>query len=126
VDTPWLDDVNSFLDISIMESAKNVFDSVFNPTCASNAMSLYCRSAFKECAPVEDTLNGNQLWLPSLLCRSECERYKQIWDDCVAALQTDADLLASFDTQMQALVSLPLIFLFAKWTVPKLVFSLMK
>ncbi len=34
--------------------------------------------------------------------RSECEKRKAVWDSCVAEIQADANLKATFDIQMIA------------------------
>ena len=50
-------------------------------------------------------LGGARIFIfcaPSVFSRSECDKRKIIWDDCVAQIQTDADLKVNFDTQMIA------------------------
>jgi hypothetical protein len=50
-------------------------------------------------------LEGARIFIfcaPSVFSRSECDKRKIIWDDCVAQIQTDADLKDKFDTQMIA------------------------
>jgi hypothetical protein len=64
VDTPDLDDAASFIGFSIISQLANVVKIAMNPTCVSNVVSLLCHTAFKECAAVEDTTTGTQLWLP--------------------------------------------------------------
>jgi hypothetical protein len=76
-----------------------------NQRCASNVISLLCLAAFKECKEVEDPATNAPLWLPSLMCRSECEARKKVWDECVGALEFDAVAKSKFDAAMLALVS---------------------
>jgi hypothetical protein len=54
--------------------------------------------------PVNDKLNGGTRWLPSLLCRSECEKHWETWNKCVADLNADPEGHTYFNTQMQSLV----------------------
>ena len=68
-------------------------------------MSLLCLAAFKECKEVEHPATKEPLWVPSLMCRSECETHKQVWDECVAAVELDAVARSKFDAGMLALVS---------------------
>ncbi len=81
-----------------------VFYSAMNPTCASNVVSLVCHATFKECVPVNDKLNGGTRWLPSLLCRSECNKHWETWNKCIAGLNADPEGQNYFQTQMQSLV----------------------
>jgi hypothetical protein len=78
--------------------------SAMNPTCASNVVSLMCHTFFRECAPVNDKLNGGIRWLPSLLCRSECDKHWETWNKCVADLNADPEGKNYFKTQVQSLV----------------------
>jgi hypothetical protein len=82
----------------------DILNNALNPTCASNAISLICHAAFKECKAVEDAVTGSQLWLPSLLCRSGCEKHLETWNTCLHDLEKDPDAKRSFDAQMLALV----------------------
>ena len=82
----------------------DILKNALNPTCSSNAISLACRAAFKECMAVGDAATGSKLWLPSLLCRSECDRHLEVWNTCLGDLEKDAEAKRSFDDQMLALV----------------------
>ena len=74
-DTPDLDDADGTHGFSIVSQVTDILNNALNPTCASNAISLLCHTFFKECKAVEDATTGTPLWLPSLLCRSECDRH---------------------------------------------------
>jgi hypothetical protein len=104
--TPWVDDVKGgpgVYGLSLLgEFAANI-EASMNPVCASNVLSLVCHSWFKDCAQVEDQSSGAQMWVPSLLCRSECEKYWETWTACLSSLEADSGAKSSFDTQMQAL-----------------------
>jgi hypothetical protein len=66
-------------------------------------VALNCHSSFRECAQVEDgTAARNKMWLPSLLCRSECERHYEIWETCLAEIEADATANRAFDDQFEA------------------------
>jgi hypothetical protein len=68
-----------------------------NPACASNVAAYLCRTTFRQCQLVDD------FWVPSLLCRDECERHWGKWQTCLDALEADPDAKSNFDTQMAAL-----------------------
>ena len=88
--TPWLDYKNFHVTrFSLMKQISDIVESAMNPTCASNVMEFLCHTWFKECTPFVGKSTGNQLWLPSPLCRSECERHWNVWNECVGALETD-------------------------------------
>ena len=55
---------------------------------------------------VDDPDPSKQVWVPSLLCRSECDRHLTEWDKCVENVAADPDVKETFDTQMAALVGL--------------------
>jgi hypothetical protein len=99
-----LDNAASFLGFSLVSQLTDILNNALNPICASNAISLACHTAFKECKAVEDASTGTQLWLPSLLCRSECDRHLEAWNTCLDNLENDPDAKRSFDTQMLAMV----------------------
>jgi hypothetical protein len=104
--TPWLDYKNFHVTrFSLMKQISDIVESAMNPTCASNVMEFLCHTWFKECTPFVGKSTGNQLWLPSPLCRSECERHWNVWNECVGALETDEDLKNKFDAQMQSQVA---------------------
>jgi hypothetical protein len=75
-----------------------------NPTCAANVVSLICHSVFRECKQVQDKVNGIPFWLPSLLCRSECEQHWETWNTCLDNLEQDQKAKVHFDKQMLNLV----------------------
>ena len=92
----------------MIQAMAGIVDSGMNAKCTANVMASVCHAVFKECRQVEDE-TGQKLWLPSLLCRSECDRKKMIWDECVANIQADAAAAKAFETQMVALVHAPLL-----------------
>ena len=69
-----------------------------NPVCASNVAAYICRTNFRQCQQVDD------MWVPSLLCRGECERHWETWSTCLDALEADPGAKANFDRQMAAVV----------------------
>ena len=82
----------------------SIIENAMNPTCAANVISLFCRTAFKECKQTVDPSTGSERLLPSLLCRSECERHWETWNTCLANLEKDPDAKGNFGKQMQDLV----------------------
>ena len=98
-----MDHPDSVAGLSIINSVANVIRSVMNPTCASNVVSLLCHSFFQECRQVKDS-SENDVWVPSLLCRGECERHWRIWSDCIDILEADGEAKAIFDARMLELV----------------------
>jgi hypothetical protein len=102
-----LDDSRSSFGYSQMSQFTEIVELAMNPTCAANVAAMVCHTAFKECTEVVDANHPTgSRWVPSLLCRSECERHHALWEQCVGDLRTDADAKETFDTQMLALVSL--------------------
>ena len=98
-DTPWYDDPNHIYGFSLLGQLANIVENVMNPHCASNVISLFCHAAFKECRQVD-----GKGWVPSLLCRSECESHQEVWRECLSALGTDAETKGNFDDAMLELV----------------------
>jgi hypothetical protein len=118
-DTPDLDDAESNFGYSRIAQFTEIVDLAMNPTCAANVVSLLCHAVFKECQQVVpvtpptaasadniDSETTELLWLPSLLCRSECDRHLAIWNECVNEISEDPEAKKSFDTQMLALVNM--------------------
>ena len=113
MDTPWIDDTESNNGVSNFAQFTDIVELALNPKCAANLVALMCHAAFKECTEVADELESTgSLWVPSLLCRSECERHRRVWDECVEAIRTDPDAEATFDAQMAALVRRMILVLF--------------
>eukprot|EP00398_MALV-I-01_sp_L67-1_P000699 gene699-605_t len=76
---------------------------VMNEECSANVVEFMCHSFFKECkeVEVEDPLRASaNVFLPSLLCKTECERHKAMWDLCMAKIQTNLDDKKIFDSNM--------------------------
>ncbi len=89
----------------MLNQIADIINSVMNPLCSSNVISLICHSFFRECMSVEDNFNRDGgLWLPSLLCRHQCEKHWNIWNKCVADLESDPKTKHDFEKQMLALV----------------------
>jgi hypothetical protein len=78
---------------------------VMSAECSSNMLSLFCRSQFRECGQVENTSYEQAMWVPSLMCRSECERHYEIWNQCVAELEKNPVNKAAFNDMMKTLVA---------------------
>jgi hypothetical protein len=88
--------------MSIFTPFATVLRSTMSPACASNMVALNCHSNFKECVQVEDaTAARNKMWLPSLLCRSECERHYEMWETCLAEIEADPTVKRAFDDQIE-------------------------
>jgi hypothetical protein len=103
-DTPYLDDKNGAFGFSLARQLADLVENALNPSCSANVMTLLCRSWFKECVQVEDTSTAAQIWLPSMMCRSECDRHLDAWNKCLASLDEDPDAKKNFETQMMEVV----------------------
>jgi hypothetical protein len=103
-DTFNVDDVNGPFGFSQLGQTAGVFQNVLNSECASNAISMLCHSTFKECRQVETDPQQKLVWLPSLLCRSECDRHLEKWNTCLDSLEIDPKSKASFDDAMLFMV----------------------
>jgi hypothetical protein len=104
-DVAWLDDIDGPPGFSIISQFANIFHAVMNDNCAVNVVAHICHGIFKECKEVEDVETGLSMYLPSLLCRDECDTRLAKWDSCVAQIGTDAPSKANFDTQMQEIAT---------------------
>jgi hypothetical protein len=67
--------------------------------CAQNVISFLCHTWFKPCREVT-LANGETVWGPSLTCRSDCEDFHSLWDECVAEIENDKIAKARFDSAM--------------------------
>jgi hypothetical protein len=83
---------------SLVAQIVEIVENAMNPACASNVAAYFCRTTFRQCQQVDD------LWVPSLLCRDECERHYGKWQTCLNALGADPDAKNNFDRQMAAVV----------------------
>jgi hypothetical protein len=117
--------------VSSIGTVADIFYVAMNPTCASNVVSLLCHASFRECVPVNDKLNGGTRWLPSLLCRSECDKHWETWNKCVADLNADPEEQKQFNTQMRSLVRHETVFAFCfrmpwslTWCIHVAIFSI--
>ena len=81
-----------------------LFDPFFSPRCLSNVESIFCHAAFKECKAVQQPNVEEEIWLPSLLCRSECEKQSSIWEECLEQLKKDAAAKEAFDNGIRVKV----------------------
>jgi hypothetical protein len=72
---------------SLLRVARSSFEQALSSDCASSATSMLCNSFFRECKAVEDESTGGPLWLPSLLCKSECEKHLFTWKSCVNKIE---------------------------------------
>ncbi len=97
-DTPFLDDPT--YGFSMVTQGANLL----KRTCASNVISLFCNSVFKECVRVQDESSRGEVWLPSLLCRGACNKHWEIWTQCLIDLELDPAAKSNFDTQMLLMV----------------------
>ncbi len=103
---------------TLLNRGSSLCISLHRPACFANVEEHLCHSFYKECAKVND---GSYLpslpwyvWIFIIVARififcfqfdfsqSECEKRKAIWDSCVAEIQADANLKATFDIQMIA------------------------
>jgi hypothetical protein len=100
LDVPTLDKSPNSLLIPIA----TVVEVAMNPSCASNVLSMVCNAVFRECRPVEDRSSKATLWLPSLLCKSECEAHLQVWNECLATIE-ESGKKAEFDAQMHDVIT---------------------
>jgi len=87
---------------SLVEFIMAAFKPVLTKSeCYSNLKQMLCSSFFRECRPVEDPVSQEMLYLPSLMCRSECERRTEIWNQCVDEISQDPQLYAAFETVLK-------------------------
>ncbi len=89
---------------SVVTQLANIINNAMSPTCATNVISLICSSFFKECVRVQDESSGDDLWLPSLLCRRTCKKHLEIWKQCLKDLESVPVAKSNFDRQMMSLV----------------------
>jgi hypothetical protein len=79
---------------------KEILESIMAPKCVANVMDLVCNSWFRTCQEVKGD------WVPSLMCRSDCEQHMEVWNACVANIGADAVLKKNFEAKMHFLTNL--------------------
>jgi len=97
-DTEWFDNP-VHLGFNPAAYILSIFKNVMNPSCSTNVERLMCHAIFKECKEVE-----NGVFLPSLLCRSECDARKTMWDECISEIKKDPIAMGTFENQMDEVV----------------------
>ena len=85
--------------ISHVTTHVDVFAQFFEGKCLSNIEAMFCHASFRECQMVEE-----EAWLPSLICRSECEKLYATWEGCLLQLESDPGLKTAFDDALKTLV----------------------
>jgi hypothetical protein len=102
-DTPFIDNENGPFGFSLVTQIADKIKNALNPTCTSNFMSLVCQTWFRECKQVQDqsSSSSNQIILPSIMCRHECERHFEMWNTCLLDLQLDSAAEANFHAIMK-------------------------
>ena len=100
VDSPWLDAAPW----SYLQPVFDGISPVLTPECLNNVESLLCNTWFKQCSQVTDIETGENVYLPALMCQENCEEYRSVWDECVAAIEEDSEVLANFQAQRALLV----------------------
>ncbi len=74
-----------------------------SPACAANAISFVCHAWFKTCRPIT-LANGDEYWVPSLRCRSDCVAFRKTWNDCLLEVKGDEAAKERFVSTMMHLV----------------------
>ena len=69
---------------SYVAGMADLMKTVLNAECLSNVLAVVCHSWFRECREVSKPTGDEKTWVPSLLCRSECEKHLDVWNKCVA------------------------------------------
>jgi hypothetical protein len=92
------------MDEILLPDIKPILEKVMTADCLSNVLSLICRSAFKECKEVTTEPSGHKIWVPSLLCLSECESHIQIWEQCMSDISTNKEAKEKVDEAMKDIV----------------------
>ena len=80
-------------------------ENTLSPTCAANVISFVCNAWIKTCRPIT-LANGDEYWVPSLQCRSDCEAFRDTWNECMLQVEGDQDAKGRFDSTMMQLVEL--------------------
>ena len=107
VDTERLDHASMTGGFSLIGEVAGFIEKAINAGCASNIIALLCHAAFKECKEVTDVVSGSQIWVPSLLCRSECKTHWNKWMQCLEKLHTGPEKTQKeFEVQMQSLTDM--------------------
>ncbi len=64
----------------------NLLKGALSQECYAEMASFICNTYYRPCSEVKDA-NGDRTWVPSLLCRSECETLNTVWNICMVELQ---------------------------------------
>jgi hypothetical protein len=78
-------------------------ENTLSSACAANVISFVCNAWFKTCRPIT-LANGDEYWVPSLQCRSDCEAFRNTWNECIVQLEGDQAAKERFDSTMMLLV----------------------
>ena len=73
------------------------------PKCAANVLSFVCGVFFRPCQSVVLD-SGDTVFAPMLRCKSDCESFTEIWNECMAEIQSDEDATNRFDKAFFQLV----------------------
>ncbi len=78
-------------------------ENTLSPTCVANVISFVCNASFKTCRPVT-LANGDEYWVPSLQCRSDCETFRKVWNECMLQVEGDQAAKERLHSTMMQLV----------------------
>jgi hypothetical protein len=78
-------------------------ETTLSSTCAANVISFVCNAWFKTCRSIT-LANGDEYWVPSLQCRSDCEAFRKTWNECMLQIEGDQAAKELLDSTMMQLV----------------------
>jgi hypothetical protein len=86
-----------------LDSLFPALENSLSPACAANVISFVCHAWFKTCRSIT-LANGDEYWVPSLQCRSDCEAFRKTWNECMLQVEGDQAAKERFDSTMMQLV----------------------
>jgi hypothetical protein len=72
--------VSENIGATYLDQFEIIMETYMKPACVSSIMSVMCNSGYKECQQVDDTVTGEKIWIPTLMCRSACEERFFVWE----------------------------------------------
>ena len=89
----------------LLDALLPAIENTLSPACAANVISFVCHAWFKTCRSIT-LANGDEYWVPSLQCRSDCEAFRKTWNECMLQVEGDQAAKEHFDSTMMQLVRL--------------------
>jgi hypothetical protein len=75
----------------------DLLQQAMNPECSANVMSFICNAWFPTCEQVTNG-DGDDVRVPTLTCKIECETFTTTWTECLKDVETNDEARDRFDS----------------------------